>query len=217
MLADVPDPLPKGARQQVQRVVLSARHLIQLIDEILTFSRIEAGRERITLEDVAVQELVDEVSAIVEPLAREKDLDFAVAAPSEHLVLQTDPGKVRQILLNLVGNAVKFTEKGGIRFEATRDATHIRFAVQDTGIGIAPRDQARIFDPFWQVEQAASRRGGTGLGLTVAHEFAHMLGGELHVESEPGRGTIFTLELPIRSAGADQPTEKDGRAPADRG
>ena len=184
-------------REQLQRVDASARHLLQIVDEILSFSRMEAGAEHARMQRADLRDLVREVGDMMAPLVRRKRLRLEVQVPDEPAKVETDPPKVRQILANLLSNAVKFTEEGTVRVEGVRDGTHHLIRVQDTGLGIAPEHLQRIFEPFWQVEQSARREaGGTGLGLSVARDLAELLGGWLRVESEPGQGTTFTLGLP---------------------
>lgn len=200
LLMGVPEPLAKGAEEYIKRVALSARHLLQLIEEILAFSRLEAGRETVALDLVSVSDLVSEVQAIIEPLAAEKGLNFQVNAPAGALQLRTDPRKVRQILVNLLGNAVKFTEQGEVGFKAATEAGQIVFQVSDTGIGIEPEHLSTVFEPFWQVQQSTTRvASGTGLGLSVTQRLVDLLGGSITVESTPGAGTVFTVCLPIDS------------------
>jgi two-component system, cell cycle sensor histidine kinase and response regulator CckA len=195
---------PEKLAAYPERIALSARHLLQLIEEILTFSRIEAGREALHIEDVALADLLDEVAAIIEPLAGEKGLRFAIDAADRSVVLHTDGRKVRQILLNLTGNAVKFTDEGGITFHSRVADNRIIFEVRDTGIGIAPEDVAKIWEPFCQVEPVNARRaGGTGLGLTVTRQLARLLGGDVEVDSTPGKGSTFCVTLPLESATAE--------------
>ena len=199
MLSGVPEPLAPASEAYVKRVSLSAQHLLQLIEEILTFSRLEAGRETVTLVSTALSDLVDEVRAIIEPLAVEKGLRFLIRAPDEPIKLLTDPRKVRQILVNLLGNAVKFTEAGEIEFTAVADDGEVLLQVRDTGPGIEPGHLDNIFEPFWQVEQSATRSAqGTGLGLTVTQRLVSLLGGTLRVESTPGEGSVFAVRLPLR-------------------
>ncbi|HVH13250.1 MAG TPA: response regulator, partial [Longimicrobium sp.] len=193
----VPEPIPAMAREQVRRVGLSARHLLQLIEEILTFSRLEAGREEVQTEPVDLDGLLLEVSAIVEPLAHDKGLRFDVRRDGVLPGLATDPRKLRQILINLVGNAVKFTESGAVELDVTVVEGGARFRVRDTGVGIAPEHLEAIFEPFMQVETERARRAhGTGLGLSVSRRLARLLGGELNVESTLREGSTFTLILP---------------------
>jgi signal transduction histidine kinase len=176
----------------------SASHLLQLIDEILGFARMEAGVAEVRLQRVAGADLAQEAAAVIEPVATAKGLELRVDAPDRSTVIETDAGKARQILVNLLSNAVKFTKAGVVEVAFRAEEGRAKFIVRDTGIGI-PRDQIeRIFDPFWQVERPTTRRfGGTGLGLSVSRRFARLLRGELVVGSEPGRGTTVTLELPL--------------------
>lgn len=200
LLLGVPEPLAQRSREYVQRVALSARHLVQLIEEILAFSRLEAGRETVVLERVSVSDLVSEVEAIIEPLAGEKGLNFGVDAPAEPLQLRTDPRKVRQILVNLLGNAIKFTDQGEVAFTVHVQGPEIILTVSDTGIGIKPEHLSTIFEPFWQVQQTTTRTAsGTGLGLSVTRRLVDLLGGSISVESTPGMGTTFTVHLPLDS------------------
>jgi signal transduction histidine kinase len=195
--AGVAGPLSEKQGDQLERIKVSARHLVGVIEEILTFSRMETGQERVRLERTDLRLLVREAGGLLEGAARERGLEHQVVVPDEPTWVRTDPDKVRQILRNLLTNAVKFTESGSVTLRGVRDGTHHLVHVTDTGIGIAPEYRERIFDPFWQVEQSVRREvGGTGLGLAVARGLAEMLGGELRLESAPGEGSTFTLALP---------------------
>ncbi|HEX5871561.1 MAG TPA: ATP-binding protein, partial [Longimicrobium sp.] len=196
--AGIPEALSEPVLQYVRRVGLSARHLSQLIEEILAFSRLEAGRETVSPADVDVGEVVREVEAIVEPLAREKGLRLKMDAAAPSPPLHTDPRKLRQILLNLLGNAIKFTSEGEVAFTTRPDGGDVLFCVRDTGIGVPAEHLERIFEPFWQVEQGATRVAqGTGLGLSVSRRLAHLMGGTLTAQSRPGAGSTFILRLPL--------------------
>ncbi|MFL5580042.1 MAG: ATP-binding protein [Gemmatimonadaceae bacterium] len=197
MLLGVPERLPEPTQAHVERVRAASRHLLELIEEILAFSRLEAGREVVRTEHVDAAALVREVGAIMEPLAAERGLQFVVDTPDAPLMAELDPGKVRQVLINLLSNAIKFTERGEVACAVRAGGNHVTFTVRDTGIGIAPEHLERIFDAFWQVDRAQTRRvGGTGLGLSVSERLAGMMGGSLDVRSEVGAGTTFTLRLP---------------------
>jgi len=199
VLLGVPESAPAGVIGQVERVRTAAQHLLRLVDEVLSFARIESGEERVRLEWIDAAALARETAALVEPLALEKNLVLETVTPDKPVEIETDVWKLRQILNNLLSNAVKFTSEGGIRLAVRRDPDGVELAIADTGIGIEEADRERIFDPFWQVEHTATRRyGGTGLGLGVARELSRMLGGELSVESEVGRGSTFRLRLPLR-------------------
>ncbi|MEA2764465.1 MAG: hypothetical protein QOK07_869 [Gemmatimonadaceae bacterium] len=190
-------PLNESQLNQLKRIRASADHLLALIDEVLTFSRVEAGREVVRREEVSLRSIVDEALTMIAPLADVKGL--ALRADGEDVRLYTDGGKVRQILLNLLSNALKFTDSGEIVVSSHSDAERVTVSVIDTGIGIAAENLERIFDPFWQVEQRSTRKvGGTGLGLSVSRTLARLIGGDIRAESELGKGSTFTLTLPIR-------------------
>lgn len=200
LLQGIPEAISDKVAEYVRRVSFSARHLLQLIEEILSYSRLEAGRETVTIEPVDLRSVADEVRAIAEPLAGKKSLRLDVSVAGEAEPLLTDPRKVRQILLNLVANAVKFTERGEIGVRATVEGSELVLAVRDTGIGIAEEHLDRIFEPFWQVEQSSTRTAqGTGLGLSVTRRLVALLGGEIAVESRPGEGSTFTVRIPLES------------------
>jgi signal transduction histidine kinase len=189
------DVSPRQARH-LGRIKASAWHLTQVIDEVLTFSRMEAGREEVRRSRIDVSALAAEAVAIVEPAAKNRALDMRVDVPAG-LVVETDEGKLRQALVNLLGNAVKFTDRGHIRLRVREADDSLRFEVSDTGIGISAEHLERIFDRFWQVDQGSARtHGGTGLGLTVTRRIAELLGGTVSVRSQPGAGSTFVIELP---------------------
>ena len=196
--AEIAGPLTQDQRDQLGHVLASALHLLQLIDEILSFSRMEAGREKVRLETVDLDTLVEDAAALIRPVALDRGLRFRVEGLAEPCLVRTDPPKVRQVLLNLLSNAVKFTESGEVVLAVAVEDQWAVFRVRDTGIGIPPEYQERIFEAFWQVEQSASRRAsGTGLGLSVTRRLCRMLGGDVSVESVPGQGTTFTVRLPL--------------------
>jgi PAS domain S-box-containing protein len=197
LLMGIPHPLPEASSTQVRRIGSSARHLLQIIEQILAFSRLEAGREEAHPEDVELGELVRETAALVQPLAQQKGLEFALSLPAGPVPMHTDPGKLRQILLNLLSNAIKFTEAGQVALSAAEDGGRVRMTVRDTGIGLAPEQLARVFEPFWQADHSRTRQaGGTGLGLSVTRQLAELLGGDVSAGSAPGQGTTFTVTLP---------------------
>ena len=199
------EALPPRARRRVANARAAARHLMRLLDELLELSRLEAGAFPVRPEPVRLAALVEEVAqgfadaAAAKGLTLDWRVDPALRAP-----VRTDPVRLRQVLSNLVGNAVKFTERGGIEIEALPDGEgRVRVEVRDTGCGIAPADLERVFRPFAQADESAARRhGGTGLGLAIAREVAERLGGTLEVDSTPGRGSRFTVRLPRQAAGA---------------
>ncbi|HTE47865.1 MAG TPA: ATP-binding protein [Gemmatimonadaceae bacterium] len=196
--AEIEGPLTDGQKKQLNRIEIGARHLLQIIEQILTFSRIEAGHEEAHFEAADLAALTRETAALVEPLAIAKNLAFICDAP-ERWDAETDAGKFRQVLLNLLSNAVKFTEQGEVRLELRVDGEQSVIRVSDSGIGIPPEYHDRIFEPFAQVTQPQNHRpGGTGLGLSVTARLVGLLGGTVGVESTPGRGSTFTLQLPSR-------------------
>ena len=206
ILADgVSGPVTDVQRQQLGRVMLSGQHLLQLIEEILAFARIEAGRETLRIAPVDVAAVAREAIAIVEPHLPRSGVQLVVDIPSLPIELHTDAKKVRQILVNLLSNAVKFTTSGEVGLSARRSADGARLRVWDTGAGIAPEHAMHIFEPFWQAEQLDTRRaGGTGLGLSVTRHLARLLGGDVDVESVPGEGSRFTVTLPKEAPGDDR-------------
>lgn len=193
----VPEEIPERAQEHVRRIDNAGRHLLVLIEEILTFSRVEAGAEAIRPARVSLSEIIAEAASFILPVADKKGITI-VLDQSDPLLVFTDAGKLRQILLNLLSNAVKFTDQGYIRVTASSEGNHLRVDVRDTGTGIATEHLNKVFDPFWQVNQTASRTaGGMGLGLAVSRQIAGVLGGDLTVESTPGEGSVFTLILPV--------------------
>ncbi|HSU14179.1 ATP-binding protein [Longimicrobium sp.] len=194
-------------RSYLDRIKDGARHLEGIIDEILAFSRMEAGHEEVRTRRVDLRDVLRQVGDLLRPVARQKGLGFDLRLPPEAAIAETDPEKVMQILRNLGTNAVKFTDEGEVRIEGVRGGTHHLVRVVDTGIGIRREHRERIFEPFWQVEQSNRREvGGTGLGLSVARRLAELLGGRLSLESTTNHGTTFTLALPA----ADHPENGGG-------
>ena len=201
LLADgITGPITEQQGQQLGRIKASARHLLSLIDEILTFTRLDAGRERVLVEQMNLEDAMREAAEIVEPLTSAKKLELKLVPPPGAVLIESDPTKVRQILVNLLSNAVKFTESGTVTLAARPLKTEVQLIVSDTGIGIQPENFNKIFDPFWQVEQKATRRAtGTGLGLTVSRRLANLMGGDVAVTSAPGEGATFTVTLPMKA------------------
>jgi signal transduction histidine kinase/uncharacterized protein YigA (DUF484 family) len=202
LLLGVPSELSEKPRRQVERIRSASDSLLHLVEEVLSFSRIEAGKEELRISPVNLAVLLQGAAMLIEPLAAEKSLAVELELPAEPLKLVSDEHKIRQIATNLLSNAVKFTEQGTIRITAESLESEIRIAFHDTGIGIPAEHLDRIFEPFWQVEHATTRRfGGTGLGLGVARKLARLLEGRLEVVSEPGQGSTFTLSLPRHTPG----------------
>jgi PAS domain S-box-containing protein len=198
ILEGIYGPITPDQRTHLERVKSVGRHLLNIVEEILLFARVEAGREEIHLTSVDAFQIARDAIAVVDPMARNKSLRVMADIPATKAMANTDELKVRQILINLLGNAVKFTRAGEIGLSARmEDRTgHIVFAIRDTGEGIAPENLERIFEPFTQIENSYSRtQPGTGLGLPVSRRLARMLGGDLTVESRVGQGSVFTASI----------------------
>jgi signal transduction histidine kinase len=182
---------------QLTRIRASADHLLGLIDEVLTFSRLDAGKEVVRRDEVRLAPIVAQALAMVTPLAESKGLKLRDEIADASLF--TDDGKVRQILLNLLSNAIKFSDDGEIVVKSRVDRDSVAISIVDPGIGVSAENIVKIFDPFWQVEQRSTRKvGGTGLGLSVSRSLARLLGGDVTVESVVDRGSTFTVTLPTR-------------------
>jgi signal transduction histidine kinase len=195
----IPEPLTDGSKERVQRIRQSAGHLLYLIDELLAFARVEGKHEDLNRTDVDAGRIVREVGELMEPLALQKKLQLTVSVVDHAVNLTTDADKLRQVLVNLVGNAVKYTKSGSIALRLIDATDEVRVQVQDTGVGIDPEDLPHIFEPFWQVDRTRrSIDGGTGLGLSVVQRVVELLGGKVAVESEVGVGSTFTVVLPKR-------------------
>ncbi len=193
---------PATRKRFLEQIHSSGKHLLGLINDILDLSKIEAGQMELRLQLVSVAEIVTQVAAIVEPLAAQKKIELRIADSSAGEIT-ADAGKVKQMLLNLVSNAVKFTPEGGIvSVEMRRLDSKVELSVTDTGIGIATEDQDRVFHEFQQVDSGVGRtQQGTGLGLTLTRRFARLHGGDVGVVSQPGKGSVFTITLPITAHG----------------
>jgi PAS domain S-box-containing protein len=197
LTAGISGQLNEQQSNQVERITVSARHLAQLIDEILTFARMEGGRDSLEVEPTDAGQLVRDAVSVLEPAARAKGLDLDVDGPERGPELLTDPGKLRQIVVNLVSNAVKYTETGSVRVMLRESHEGIEIVVADTGIGIPADQHDRIFEPFRQVQSPNTRTvGGTGLGLSVSRQLVRLMGGTIDVESASGVGSTFTVRLP---------------------
>ncbi len=207
------DILPPREQENLGKILISAEHLLALINDILDLSKIEAGRMEVHPADTQVEELVDTCLRTVEPTIKSERLYLAKAIEADLPPLFTDPDKLRQILVNLLSNAVKFTPEGSVTVSARRQDGHLTIAVTDTGIGIPGDKIDLIFEEFRQVESSAVRSyGGTGLGLTISRRLARLLGGDVVVQSTVGVGSTFTVTIPLDSRPA-QPTGRGTRFP----
>jgi PAS domain S-box-containing protein len=189
-------PLNPEQARYMDRVRAGAGQLLGMIDDVLAYARMDAG-DPVHLERVELGALLAEAAAGVESAAREKGIEITIDRDGA-CVADTDPRRLRQVLGHLLGNAVKFTERGEVRAGARREPAAFTITVADTGAGIRPEHLERIWEPFWQAEDPLVRRaGGTGMGLSVARRLAQLLGGEIEAQSTPGEGSVFTVRLPL--------------------
>jgi signal transduction histidine kinase len=192
-------PVTEEQREDLARIDRSQRHLLSLINDILNFARIEAGHVDLVLRPVPLAEVLAGVEPLVAPQLRAKAQHYSDDSGGCDAVVRADPEKLRQIVLNLLSNAIKFTpERGSIEVRCGVDAARARVLVRDSGIGIPARQLDAIFEPFVQIDRSfTSEHQGTGLGLAISRDLARRMGGDITVESAPGRGTTFTLALPL--------------------
>jgi signal transduction histidine kinase/DNA-binding response OmpR family regulator len=196
--------IPKEQRKTLDIINRSGEYLLSLINAVLDMARIESGRTQIETSVFDLGEMVRDVADLMSVRAEEKELQLRLdQSPAFQCYVRADAGKLRQVLINLVGNAIKFTEQGSVtlRLNAAETAHGLMLLmdVEDTGIGIAKEDQARIFEPFVQVGKLTSQKG-TGLGLAITREYIELMGGKISVESAPGQGTKFHLRVPVERA-----------------
>jgi signal transduction histidine kinase len=193
--------LTEEQARTIQRIDANSKHLATLINDVLDIERIEAGRMPLQISQFPVQDVVDEVLEELEGVIAQSTVVVSVNVPSEVPRFRSDRQKVKQILVNLLSNALKYTKDGTIEIGARQSAAPgiIDLSVKDSGIGIAPEDHTRIFEPFQQAKRAITRpQGGTGLGLAISRRLARMLGGDIKVESALGAGSTFTVAIPVR-------------------
>ena len=197
--------VPGRIREVIGRVGHNGRHLLGLINDVLDLSKIEAGQLTLTLGDYSMANVVDTVMSMVEPLASEKKLALKATVDPDLPVGRGDEQRITQVLLNLVGNAVKFTDSGEVAVRVSQSDGDFLVSVTDTGPGIAEAEQQSIFEEFRQADSSSTReKGGTGLGLAIAKRMIEMHGGRIWVESAPGEGTTFSFTLPVRAAQGGQ-------------
>jgi signal transduction histidine kinase len=196
-------PVNDEQLRDLARIRQNQQHLLEIITDILNFSRIEAGRVRYALAPVPVREMLARMEAMIEPQARARSIEYRCENVADGLAVVADREKLEQVLINLLGNAVKFTPSGGrITLSAAAAGDRVALRVQDTGVGIEAAQLADIFEPFVQLEPSLTRTTeGAGLGLAISRELARGMGGELSVASVPGEGSTFTVELPSAAAG----------------
>ena len=191
--------LPERVSQVTGRVEVNARHLLSMINDVLDLSKIEAGHFQLSLDDYSMKEVVDTAVASVESLAAEKDLALTAKVTAGLPIGRGDEHRISQVLLNLLGNAIKFTDAGEVSVEVSRRNGEFLVRVCDTGVGISEADQRAIFEEFQQTDNSSTReKGGTGLGLAIAKRIVELHGGGIWVESQPGQGAVFAFSLPVR-------------------
>jgi len=202
LLNNVTGQVTEPQRKSLSRIDSNARHLLALINDILDITRIEAGRMPLNTSTFGIRELFEEVQSELEPIIKRSNLTVSTRVPNSVPSIRSDRQKVKQIVLNLLSNALKFTPAGSVAMTASYDARRreVVIAVKDTGVGIPREDQVKVFEDFRQLDSSPARGyGGTGLGLSICRRLANMLGGTIELESEPGRGSEFTLGLPAKA------------------
>ncbi len=199
LLQALAGPLNEEQRKQLGMVQASARHLLALINDVLDLSKIEAGQLRVTAEPLDLRSTLERAVQAVRPLAERKGLHLELRVRDGVGAWVGDERRIEQIVINLLGNALKFTERGGITVEASGDLDAVRVTVSDTGIGIAPEHLEAVFRPFHQIDSGLTRRHeGTGLGLSICRRLVELMGGTIGVRSTPGTGSSFSFSLPRR-------------------
>jgi len=189
-------PVTDAQRTQLQRIDTATRHVLALIEETLTLSKLKAGYGEARVEDLDLAELLRESCALLMPLAHAKGLTLSVDAPEAPFRFRTDAGKFRQIVFNLTSNAVACTRSGGVHVSLVAEPEQVVLRVADTGVGISPQDAEHLFESFWQARGRDVFVGGSGLGLTITRELARLLGGDVQLESSSDRGSVFLVRLP---------------------
>ena len=190
--------IPSEEYSYLEIIERNGKHLLSLINDILDISRIEAGKEEIEITKFSIKNLIAEVTSMIHPQAEQKSIELIQRDEENDVSINGDADKCRHILQNLIGNAVKFTEKGTVEISALQVDTKIKITIKDTGIGISGNHLSHIFDEFRQADSGTSRRfGGTGLGLAIAKKYANLLGGDITVKSTLGEGSSFTLTIPL--------------------
>jgi signal transduction histidine kinase len=201
---------PAKMRGVLDRVQSNGKHLLGLINDVLDLSKIEAGQLSLSLVDYSVKDVVHSVFAAVESLATEKKLALKVELPPALPSGRGDERRLTQVLLNLVGNAIKFTDAGEVVIKAAAENGSYLLSVRDTGPGIAPADQAKIFEEFQQVDNTSTRKkGGTGLGLSISRKIVELHGGYISVEAELGKGSNFKITIPVNAGPITADTPKE--------
>ncbi len=204
MLKGIDGPLTELQQADLTSIYNSGQHLLNLINSILDMSKIEAGNMELVFDEVLLHDIFHSVVATARGLLKDRPIELRTEIPDDLPTVWADGQRIRQVLINLVSNAAKFTERGYVALKVETDPEFVTIRVIDTGIGIEPEAQRRLFIPFQQVDASTSRRaGGTGLGLVICRSFVEMHGGRIWVESEPGKGSTFSFTLPIHRTAAE--------------
>jgi signal transduction histidine kinase len=190
--------IPDLQKENLQKVLISSEHLLNLINELLDLSKIEAGRMEVYAETFQLNDVVRMATSTVEPMLKDGRVRLLTEIAPDIPPLKTDRDKLKQAVLNLLSNAAKFTERGEIKVAAWQENGNVKLTVSDTGIGMKPEALNYIFDEFRQADMSSTRKyGGTGLGLAIVKRFINLMGGDIGVESEVGKGSTFTITLPM--------------------
>jgi signal transduction histidine kinase/CheY-like chemotaxis protein len=198
ILDNIYGDLPQRVRGKLERVQSNGKHLVGLINDVLDLSKIEAGQLTLSLDDYSIGDVVQNVVTVVEPLATEKSLALKIELPNDLPTAHGDQRRLTQVLLNLVGNAIKFTDSGEVAIKVAAGKGAYTLSVRDTGPGIDPADQSKIFEEFQQADSSSTKtKRGTGLGLSISQRIVAMHGGRIWVKSEPGCGSTFFIEVPV--------------------
>ena len=201
LLTDAEAPLAAHQQRQMTEILGGARHLLQLINEVLDLAAVEAGRLPVALSTLALAPLLDDCIGLLRPLAAANEITLALAdTAADGVVLRADPVRLKQVLLNLLGNAIKYNRRGGeVRVEGGALPGHWRITIADTGPGLSPRQQARLFDAFERLDATSGTVEGSGLGLALSRSLVAAMHGRIGVDSQPGEGSRFWIELPVDS------------------
>jgi PAS domain S-box-containing protein len=197
----------------LKKIHSAGQHLLELINDVLDISKIEAGKMDLYIENFSLDQTIEEVEAVADPLAKKNSNQFVIAKPEQIGFIRADATKVRQCLLNLISNACKFTSNGTVTLDVARDEGWIIFKVSDTGIGMTKEQMGKLFRAFQQADSSTTRKfGGTGLGLAISRHFCQLMNGDIIVNSEPGKGTVFTMRIPaeVIPRPAEAPAKEEG-------
>jgi signal transduction histidine kinase len=200
LLQDLAGPLNKEQRKQMGMVQDSSRHLLNLINDVLDISKIEAGQLALSISTFELRSSIEKMAALVLPMAQKKGIDLILDISDGVETATTDQRRLEQIILNLLNNAVKFTDQGHVRISCRLEGERHDITVSDTGIGMPPEELTNLFQPFHQVDTGLARKHeGTGLGLSICKKLLEMMGGTIGVESELGQGSTFSVRFPRKT------------------